>query len=114
VVSTEVSSAKVAMKVLGDVGRCLPYRIGIIVGLVHYLEVLQHVLISVQSNRSQPLHGSVGYGGRVLRVGNSLGGEPALTCIVVLRATPYRRLGKYRRMQQSSIAWNQECVDALD
>jgi hypothetical protein len=63
--------------------------------------------MSVQSSRSQHLHGSVGYGGRILREGNSCGEEPALTCIVVLRATPYRRLGKYRGMQQSSIAWNQ-------
>jgi hypothetical protein len=44
----------------------LPYRVGIIVGLIHYLEVLHHVLISVQSSRSQSLHGSVGYGGRIL------------------------------------------------
>jgi hypothetical protein len=77
------------------------------VGLVHYLEVLQHVYMSVQSSRSQLLHGIVGYGGRILREGNSGGGEPALTCIVVLHATSYRRLGKCRGMQQISIAWNQ-------
>jgi hypothetical protein len=63
--------------------------------------------MSVRSSRSQPLHGSVGYGGRILREGNSWGGEPALTCIIVLHATPYRRLGKCRGMQWSSIAWNQ-------
>jgi hypothetical protein len=34
----------------------LPYREGIRVGLIHYLEVLQHVLMSVQSSCSQPLH----------------------------------------------------------
>jgi hypothetical protein len=58
----------------------LPYRVGIRVGLVHYLEVLQHVEISVQSSRSQR-NGSVGYGGRILREGNSWGGEPILTYI---------------------------------
>jgi hypothetical protein len=56
---------------------------------------------------AHPLHRSIGYGGRILREGNSWKGEPALTCIVVLHATPYRRLGKCRRMQWSSIAWNQ-------
>jgi hypothetical protein len=63
--------------------------------------------MSVQSSCSQPLHGSVGYRGRILREGNSWGGEPILTCIVVLHATPYRRLGKYRGMQRSSVAWYQ-------
>jgi hypothetical protein len=85
----------------------LPYRVGIRVGLVHYLDVLQHVYMSVRCSRSQPLHRSVGYGGRILREGNSGGGEPTFTSIAVLRATPYRWLGKYRGMQRSSIAWNQ-------
>jgi hypothetical protein len=42
--------------------------------------------MSVQSSRSQTLHGSVGYGGRILREGNSWGGEPALFTFLSLLA----------------------------